>query len=371
MSLHQNEMFLRQLDDPSAKAKIAEKFSGFIRDRLREESFNDAVIEPVNVDRSQCQISTNHEGLVKMEFIEPKSRASIMNFRGSPSVDFIRSERVEVPFFQIMTSLFQKPEQEFLVYPYPIAKVVETNAIRDMEEIQDFVAVGHYEACVQAMQLEANGGVVTSLNATAIQSNSVVERSVVKSSLARQSSTDDAVVHPLQREDVVALCNLIDGRRLRSAVILMPEVDFNQILNWSTLEWGDKHAEETTVRGYQHNTLLGKRIVRTIKTDILRPGNVYAFTEKEFLGVNYVLNNTKFYIDKVINIVKFCAWKDVAQAFVNVASVAKLELYSGDATSNDADGILASVSPVAEEDLGAENNRVAKDRTHFPKIDNW
>lgn len=363
------EMVLRQLDDPGARTKISEKFSGFIRDRLREDSFNDSVIPPETVDRSECQVSVHHDSLVKIEYLEPKSRAMVVNFRSSPDAQMMRGERVEVPFTTIMSQMFEKPEQEFLAYPFPLAKVIEQNAVRDLEEIKDYVAVGHYESCVQALQTEANGGTPTALNATNIQANAVTEYSIVKGAGARAATVDNGVALPIQREDLVRLTNVIDGRRLRTSTIIMTNTDFNTVMTWSSLEWGDSKASETAVSGYSGNTLLGKRIIRSSKNDILRAGNVYAFTEPEYLGRNYVLNNTKFYIDKVINIVKFVAWMDIAQAFVNIASIAKMELYSGDANpATDADSILGTVTPVAEDELGAENNRVGSDREYFPNV---
>ena len=359
------EMLLQQLSDPTARTKVAAKFGGYIRDRLREESFAEQVTPSETVDRSQCQVSVNHDSLVKIEYLEPKSRAMVVNFRSSPDAKFIRGNRVEVPFITIMSEMYQKPEQEFLAYPFPIAKVIENNSVRDIAEVQDHSAVSHYEAAVQALQAEANGGSVTSLHQTTI--GSTVEASVVKGELARADTNNDAFAHPVQRADIVALCNLLDGNRLKSKTILMTATDWNNVLTWSSLDAGDNLQSETTVSGYNHNTLLGKRVIRTVKTDILRPGNVYGFTDPEYLGRFYILNNTKFYIDKVVNIVKFVAWKDIAHSIVNIASVRKLELYSGDATTNDADSILASVSPVAEGDLGAENNR-AGDRKYFPNV---
>ena len=65
--------------------------------------------------------------------------------------------------------------------------------------------------------------------------------------------------------------------------------------------------------------------------------------------------------------VKFVAWKDVGMSIVNIASVRKLELYSGDATSLDTNSILAAVTPKSEEDLGAENNR-AGNREFYPQV---
>ena len=147
----------------------------------------------------------------------------------------------------------------------------------------------------------------------------------------------------------------------------MTTPDWDDILQWTVQDNGDKIQSETAVNGYKYNLILGKRYVRSLKTDILRPGNVYAFTSPDFLGRFYVLNNIKFYIDKVINMIKFVAWKDVGMSIVNIASVRKLELYSGDAASTNADAIQGSVTPKAEEDLGAENNR-ASQRQFFPTV---
>jgi hypothetical protein len=361
------EMLLSQLSDPSAKSKIAARFQGYIRDRLREASYAEKVLPPETVDRSQCQVSPNHDSLVKIEFLEPKSRAMVVTFRSSPQAKFIRGEKVEVPFITVMSDMFQKPEQEFLAYAFPIGKVIEDNAVRDLGEVQDREFTIHCEAAVQALQAEANGGAVTALNAAGIAGGTVAEFSVAKGELARVATTDDGVVRPIQKPDVVRLIKMLDGNRLESDLILLTSVDWDDILQWTVEDQGDKIQSETVVNGWKYNLLLGKRYVRTIKTDILRPGNVYCFTSPDFLGRFYVLNNVKFYIDKVVNMVKFVAWKDIAMSLVNIASVRKLELYSGDATTADADSVLAGVSPKSEESLGAENNR-AGNRLFFPQV---
>ncbi len=361
------EMLLSQLSDPGAKSKIAARFGGYIRDRLREASYTEKVLPPENVDRSQCQVSPNHDSLVKIEYLEPKSRAMVVTFRGMPRAQFIRGQKVEVPFITIMSDMFQKPEQEFLAYAFPIGKVIEQNAVRDIGEVQDREFTIHIEAAVQALQTEANGGVVTELSGSTVQAGTVVEFSVTKGELARAATTDDGVVRPIQRPDVVRLMKLLDGNRLESDLILLTSQDWDDILQWTVEDQGDKVQSETVVQGWKYNLLLGKRYVRTIKTDILRAGNVYCFTSPDFLGRFYVLNNVKFYIDKVINLVKFVAWKDIGMSIVNIASVRKLELYSGDATTLDTNGILAAVSPKSEEDLGAENNR-AGNRQFFPQV---
>jgi len=301
----------------------------------------------------------NHDTLVKIVDIEPKSRAMAITFRGQPTARFIRAPRCEVPFFTVSSEKFEKTEQELLAYEMPITKVIEDNSVKDIQEIEDREWTIHIEAAVQALQAEANGGAVTTLNATALQGvTPPVEFSVRKGELARAATVDNATVLPVQRPDFVNLFKLLDGNRLRAEQVLITEVDWDDVLQWTLEDFGDKLQSETTVDGYKYNLLLGRQYIRTIKTDILRPGNVYCFTAPDFLGRFYILNNTKFYIDKIANLITWQSWEDIAVAVINIASVRKLELYSGDATTNDANSILSAKSPKAEEDLGAENNRV-------------
>jgi hypothetical protein len=355
-----NELFTSKIATAEGKEKVAEFGGSYVRDRLREVSYTRKIIPYQQVTRADCQRSVNHDTLVKIVDIEPQSRAMAMTFRGQPTARFIRGDRAEVAFFTISSELFQKTEQELQAYEMPITKIIEENSVKDIQEIEDREFTIHIEAAVQALQQEANAGVVTSLNWTNINAGSVVEFSVVKGELARTAKADDATVRPIQRPDLIRLFKLIDGNRLRAERLLMTEVDWDDILGWTVEDFGDRLQSETTVDGYKYNLLLGRAYIRTIKTDILRPGNVYVFTKPDFFGKAYILNNTKFYIDKIANNIMFQAWEDIALAVINIAAVRKLELYSADATTLDINSLrVANFIPVAEDALGAINNRVA------------
>jgi hypothetical protein len=365
-----NDLFNTRLGEPGGKEKLAQFGGSYIRDKLREVSFVRKIVPPEQVTRTDCQRSTKHDTLVKIVDIEPQSRAMAISFRGQPTARFIRGEKAEVAFFTISSEMFQKTEQELLAYEMPITKVIEENSVKDIQEIEDREFVIHIEAAVQALQQEANGGTVTTLNASALQGvTPPVEFSVRKGELARAAASDDSVVRPLQRKDITEGFKLLDGNRLRCERFLMTEVDWDDILSWTVEDNGDRIQSETTVDGYKYNTLLGRPYIRTVKTDILRRGNLYFFTAPEFFGKFYVLNQTKFYIDKVANMITFQAWEDIAMSVINIASVRKVELYSADATSNDADSLLDEFIPVAEDALGAINNRVGEG-LKFPQVVN-
>ncbi len=366
-----NDLFNSKLSTAEGKEKLAQYGGAWIRDRLREVSFVRKIMPPEQVTRTDCQRSVNHDTLVKIIDIEPKSRAMAITFRGQPSARFIRGEKAEVAFFTISSEIFQKTEQELLAYEMPITKVIEENSVKDIQEIEDREFLIHIEAACQALQLEANGGTPTALNYTNINTSAVTEFSIRKGELARTSGGNTATVLPIQRTDVVNLFKLLDGNRLRCERLLMTEVDYDDILQWTVEDNGDRIQSETTVDGYKYNTLLGRPYIRTIKTDILRPGNVYAFTAPEFFGKFFVLNNTKFYIDKIANMITFQAWEDIGMGVLNIASVRKLELYSADANpTTNADSLLSNFIPKAEDELGAVNNRV-ESGLKFPQVSQY
>ena len=361
-----NELFASKLSTSEGKEKIAEYGGSYIRDRLREVSFARKVIPPEQVTRADCQRSVNHDTLVKIVDIEPQSRAMSITFRGQPQARFIRGDKAEVAFYTISSEMFQKTEQELLAYEMPITKVIEENSVKDIQEIEDREFTIHIEAAVQALQTEANGGTPLALHVGTI--GATVEFSVRKGELARNALANSAEVLPIQRPDLVNLFKMLDGNRLRSERMLMTEVDWDDVLQWTVEDFGDRVQSETTVDGYKYNTLLGRSYIRTIKTDILRPGNVYIFTKPEFFGKFYVLNNTKFYIDKIANTITFQAWEDIGMSVINIAAVRKLELYAGDANpTTDADGLLTNFIPKSEDALGAVNNRVAEG-LKFPQV---
>jgi hypothetical protein len=363
-----NDMFSQKLASAEGKEKLAEFGGTYIRDRLREVSFARKIVPPEQVTRADCQVSTMHDTLVKIVQLEPKSRAMSITFRGQPTARYIRAPRMEAAFFTISSEQFQKTEQELLAYDMPITKIIEENSVKDIQEVEDRTWLLHVEAAVQAMQYEANGNAYVAAAASNIRAGNMVEFSVRKGELARSAMTDDAIVRPIQRPDLINLFKMIDGRRLQAERFVITEVDWDDINQWTVEDFGDRLQSETAVDGYKYNTLIGRAYVRTIKTDILRPGNIYCFTKPEFFGRFFILNNTKFYIDKVANLITFQAWEDISMCIANVAAVKKLELYSGNANPNaGTQSLISNFIPVEEDALGALNNRV-EEGVYFPTI---
>jgi len=363
------ELFNQRLDSQEGKSKLAELGGSWIRDRLREVAYSRHILPPEQVTRADCQRSVNHDTLVKIVDVEPQSRAVAITFRDQPAARFIRGPKAEIPFFTISSEKFEKTEQELLAYEMPITKIIEDNSVKDIQEIEDREFTRHIESGIQALQTELNVTVGVAYNATNIRAGNASAKtaSVVKGELALAADGVDFTVRPIQRPDFVNLFKLLDGNRLRSERLLITEVDHDDVLQWTVEDFGDKIQSETVVDGYKYNTLMGRKVIRTVKTDILRSGNIYIFTAPQFFGKFYILNNTKFYIDKIANVITWQSWEDIGMGIVNIASCRKLELYRGSVRPTATDTDFAEKLPSAEEDLGAENNRVDKG-LKFPNV---
>lgn len=370
-----NSGFIERLET-EGPTKTAAASLNYIKDRLRESSFTDMIVPNERVVRGDLQRSTEHDTLVKIIDIEPGSRAMAINFRGQPTAQYIQGKRYAISFYTISSLKFEIVEQELMAYEMPITRIIEENSLKDMVEIKDREFLNHVDAAIDAMQAEGNGNAAAGFTATAFNAGTVESISKIKGSLALQAADGSHTALAIQRPDIVKIKKLLKRQivvggetiragRLKPALMLMTESDADDFDSWTLEDYGDRLQSETALDGYTYNKVLGLRIIRTIKNDILREGNVYVFTAPEFFGRNYTLNDVKFYIDKIANRIFWQAWMDIGMGIGNIASVVKLELYCGDSHHSVSAG--AVVRPTEEEDLGALNNKVAEGLT-FPSI---
>lgn len=365
-----NELFFERAGTPEGQTKIAASGGNYIRDRLREVSFFRKIVPPDPVTRADLQRSVNHDTMVKIVDIEPQSRAMSLTFRGQPTARFIRAPRYEIPFFTISSEKFEKTDQELMAYEMPITRIIEENSVKDIQSVEDRMALIFTEACIQAFQLEYNAGTPTKFATSTVKAGTVVGVSVVKGEGALAQATDNFNVQPVLKLDFINLKKLLHRRNLKAERIVITEPDFDNISAWTIQDVGHSIAGETSTEGWKSNTVTSLKIIRTIKTDILREGNVYCFTAPEFFGRFYILNNTKFYIDKVANVITWQSWEDIGMGFGNVAAVVKLELYSGSCTPGALTSGSEAAVPKDEDQLGPVNNLADKGAT-YPLVDQF
>lgn len=341
---------------------VADTGSAVIRDYIREYAFNRQIIpmRPIGPESKGMQVSPEHDTFMKIEWHEPTSRAMVMNFRGGPSARIVKGPKTVMGFFSIASEKFEITTQELQQYPFGITKLIEDNIPLDIQEVEDREWLIHVEAAVQAMQKEGNGGTAKALNYSTIAAGTTIEHSIVKGERARTLGVNTSVAQKLERPDIVELKKLHTKTRGRASKILITDYDLTNVDGW-TLEDVGLETGEITKTGWKSNIMAGLTIVRTLKQDILRPGNIYSFPEENFVGRAYQLGEMQFFAKRDGNRLMWWAWEDISVAILNVAHIKKLELYGGDANpATDANSILSDVIPVDEDMLGSFRSQAYK-----------
>jgi len=289
--------FVRELNGPN-NAKLAEAAGLFIAEKLRERSFARQILTPRTVTRYDLKNSVDHDQLV---FIDEKEvhvgPAKAINFKAEPDSQYISTPRYEIPIFEISSDMYAKKEIELLASTQPVTKVIEENVVREIEETEDSFFLKYAEAAATAAgNTEAVAGTGQKLTKNAVK----------------------------------RLINKIESKRLRCSTILMSVTTFNDILDFDYQDLGSDLLKEVTVEGYKYYNWAGRKLIVTIKADMLKDANgnptIYGFADEKALGRFLVLDSTKFGVRKVFNTIEFMAWEYIGMGLGNNNGIARVSL---------------------------------------------
>lgn len=283
-----NRLFTSRLDTREGLEKASQAGQTYIRSKIREEGFLRDIIPIQRVTEEDLTRSTNHDTLVKIIDIEHDAEASPLTFRGTPKIDYIQGDRAAIPFYSVSSDRYEKNEQELRAYEYPIQKVIEENSVKEI-------------------QREEDGRWIATSNQVVQDTGKVVY--------------DDKDY--LNKQILIDLWNLLDGDELEANMVLMNNVTFNDLFTWDNTLLGDQLLGEVTQDGYENETLDGRKIITTNKTNIVGEGELFTYTEPEYLGKFYSLGDVNFWVDKEARTVRWQAWEDIGVGLINTRSVGK------------------------------------------------
>ena len=106
----------------------------------------------------------------------------------------------------------------------------------------------------------------------------------------------------------------------------MNQADFNKFMALPATTIGSGVAGEQYINGFKYDTLLGKKLIVTNKGDLVPEKSIYAFAAQEFLGKFFILNDTKFWVEKKRNLIKWSAYETLGMGIGNIQGVAKITL---------------------------------------------
>jgi hypothetical protein len=314
-----NEAFFEKVAMESGRAEITANALSYIKQRLREESFARKILIPVPVTKHDVQRAVNHDTVQYIADIEfdkdPAALAMALNFTSEPTAIYVRAKRFAIDFFKIETPWYEKTEQELYAYNHPIIKVIEENSVKDIQYIEDGTFIGHCNSI-----FDTAGSGFTAVDATVGATDGF-------------SPGTGTFSGNFDRKAVLAGMAAMNGevpggsqspRKLRGELILVSEMRYLNWLDQRADSIGTGTADKITVSGYEYDTILGRKLITTTKIDLLPADRFFVFAAQRYFGHFLVLNATKFYIDKIADLIRWKTWEIIGMGFGNVRAVMRV-----------------------------------------------
>lgn len=316
----------------------------YLQRRLLENGNFRKVLPPETITPRDCRPSLTDDSLSYYDEIAPDGEAYSISFRGTSDATYVRAKRYEIKFFTITTDKFTKDESELMAYKLPLLKILEQQALKWIQEVEDEKAWDAVHAALffstrrRYNDLVASGELATTADLTTMDEFVAYLLTKVKtntfpiaeSALDRADGYYSNVVFSdesrFSRTVLEALLNIAVHREQQMSVFVVHQATFNNILTWAESEAGLQVTSEIVKGGWKAANVMGLRFVTTQRKNrnIIRPGVIYGFPDANFLGRFLLLNQTQFWINKNARLIEMEAWEQIAVGFGNIHGIGAL-----------------------------------------------
>ena len=303
-----NEAFLEKIATVEGQAQLTEAGRQYVKTELMEAAFSRAIIPQEPITTSDCQRNVNDNSLYVIRDIEPQAAAVGVDNLGEPNGQYVKGERYIIPVINFSTNRFQITVEDLRAYQYKITKRIEDKSVPVLEKLEDkfflrLIGAAVNGAAEGAKKLVKYTG--TSGTTAFVDEMNAKDLIKLKNTLASGISSSD----PLRKEvGCVLMC-----QEVYESVVVLPSA-------------GDDFGKDRVLNGITTDTLYGTKIVRTIKSDLLPKGHLWAFTTPDFLGHNFSLGDPNFEIKSNFGLIEWQTKESVAMGIGNALSVALITL---------------------------------------------
>lgn len=319
-SVQFNEQFLEKIATVQGQAELTEAGRQYVKIELMEAAFSRAIIPQEPITTADCQRNVNDNSLYLIRDIEPGASAVGVDNLGEPDGQYIKGERYIIPIVNFATKRFQITVEDLRAYQYKITKRIEDKSVPVLEKLED------------KMFLRLVGAAVDVNGAGSCKT------------VAGTDTTNDLRIAAL---DFVKLKNTLasgingsDPRRKEVGCILMCQEAFESAVILPSA--GDDFGKDRVLNGITTDTLYGTKIVRTIKSDLLPVGHLWAFTTPDFLGHNFALGDPNFEIKSNFGLIEWQTKESIGMGIGNAQSLALLTLRGSKNPGGSTDLAIAS-----------------------------
>jgi hypothetical protein len=298
-----NDTFVDMLEGGQEKQAAVSALQ-YTRNKLRENSFTEKVLSPIDIANDELDKSENPELHVKWCDREPDQPAAVTVPLGNVPDGFqFGGTRYPVYFSRLMSPVFQKDVDKLRGYDYDIRQILLENSTKDLatevdskflEKINQILGVAN----------TANAFTNTGLPSYITLSGGLTRANYVEA--IKAFSRLRVPFGPLQP----------DGGNSKG-VALMNNVTAADLLKLERSEIGGDLAEKHFVEGVPSAKILGVSSIYTIKRELVPDGTVYFFSSEEFLGKYFRLQPLTVFMETKAFFLQFFQYMNIGMSIGN------------------------------------------------------
>lgn len=306
-----NDTFVEMVKGGQTK-EAAVSAQQFTRNKLREESFAEKILTPIEISNDELDKNEDPELLVKWNDREPDQAPAVSIPLGVVPDGFqFKGTRYANYFSRIVSPLFSKDIDKLRSYDYDIRQILLENSTKDIATEIDSKFL---EKCQSVLGLRdtANG-----LNALGLPQWVSISGGVSRANLAESFKT-------IQRLRVPFGPTQPDGGSSKGCM-LMNNITAMELLKFERSEVGGDGAQEAYYTGKPPKTILGVNSLYTIKSEFIPDNSVYFFSSEEFFGKYYKLQPLTVFMESKAYFLQFFQYLNISMSIGNVKGVCRVD----------------------------------------------
>jgi len=306
-----NDTFVEMVKNGGEK-EAAVSAQQFTRNKLREESFTEKILTPIDITNDELDKAQDPELIVKWNDREPDVAPAVTVPLGVVPDGFqFKGTRYPSYFARILSPLLNKDLDKLRTYDYDIRQVLLDITTKDIATEIDNRFITKVNSIL---------GTVNTNNA--LNGLNLPQWITLSGGITRENVAEAFKV--IQRLQVPFGATQPDGGESKG-VMLMNTVTANDFVKMSRSEVGGDLAQEMWINGLPSKTLLGVRPVYTLKRNLIPDGTIYFFSSEEFFGKYYRLQPLTVFLETKAFFMSYFQYMNLSISIGNVRGVTRVD----------------------------------------------
>lgn len=306
-----NDSFIEMVKAGQTK-EASVSAQAFTRNRLREESFAEKILTPIDISNDELDKAENPELLVKWNDREPDQAPAVTVPLGiAPDMYQFKGDRYPSYFTRLMSPVFSKDIDKLRSYEYDIRQIMLENSTKDLATEVDTRFIAKVNSVIGSANTNntANG-------------YSLPQYVTLSGGITRENVAEAFKV--IQKLKVPFGPTQPDGGESKG-VMLMNNITAMEFVKMGRSEIGGDLAQQAWLKGLPSETLLGVKPIYTMKRELVPDNTIYFFSSEEFFGKYYRLQPLTVFMKTEAFFVQFFQYMNISISIGNIRGACRID----------------------------------------------